>query len=261
MMKKLLAFSLCTMAPCAAMASLSVPSALTQERKAIAGDHYQGAIPIVNMGDDPLVAKVSLVDYHYNSQGESSFGELGTNQRSNAPWITVSHPFIEVPPHHTAQVFYEVVIPEEDTLIGTYWSMVLIEPAENGANLAEDNEIGLQTIVRYGVQLITQIGDTGKHDLKILNQKMEEEEGRIIGFLEVENTGSRLLDPQLMIDLFDDEGNHVGHFLGGKLRILPTCSVKYDIDLSFLQTGQYRAAVILDSGERGVFNAEYQINI
>jgi hypothetical protein len=258
-MKPIFFFLLYLIFPLFGEGALSVPTLLTHERKALPGERYRGKIPIVNQGDQAISATVKLVDYHYNSRGESYFEPAGTRSRSNAPWITLKEKTIEVPPGCTLQIGYDVAIPQENQLSGTYWSVLLIEP--DAISAIEGKDISLQTKLRYGIQLITQIGEIGSQELKLLNKTIEEEDERTTGFFEVENKGSRLMEPILLLDLYDSTGKLIHHFLGQKLRILPSCSVKYDIDLSSLSPGTYQALITLDSGEKGIFEFKEELTL
>ncbi len=107
------------------MAALSVPSTLTHERRAFPSTRiYQGVIPIMNEGEDPIIAKISLCDYSYHFHEGTHFEEPGTHSRSNAPWISLTPSRITLAPETTAQIHYEVAVPQEEQLQGTYWCII-----------------------------------------------------------------------------------------------------------------------------------------
>jgi len=255
-------FIFCTFSFTTCLAHLDLPASLTYEKAAESNTHYDDFIPIKNSGDEPLNVKITHVDYLYNSQGETHFAELGTNARSNAAWMKLSHHFMTIPPHETTRLHFNVTIPDNRQLQGTYWSMFLIEPVVPPADIPEaKNSVGLQTVVRYGVQVITNVGEKGICSLKILNKNITRNESGQLFLLDVENSGSSLLEPGVSIDIFDQSGKLAGHFVGRKCRILPSCSIRYDIDITIIPAGKYKAVVILDGEEKGVFGAQYDLNI
>ena len=115
----------------------------------------------------------------------------------------------------------------------------------------------MQTIIRYGVQIITHIEKKGTYNLKILEKKLSQKTLS----LDVENSGSWMQNPSLLLELVDLQGKKIGKFEAQKQRIFPDCSVKYQIDLSSINPGKYKAMVLLDHGETSLFGAKYDIEI
>ena len=243
-------------------ASLLVPGALSHENKVLPKEILQNAIPIQNEGNQPITVKVTLTDYLFNSQGESSFPPIGTCPRSNAPWIKTSKMYFEVAPHTTYSFPYTLQVPEDPSLQGTYWSIFLIEPVEEQfASPDKEKSLGVQTIIRYGVQVITHIGQTGSYDLKILEKKLVKENGKKLFFLSVDNKGTLAQSPILTLELINSLGKKVERFETSKQRIFPTCSVSYQVDFSKIPEGKYKAIAILDHGEGALFGAQYDLVI
>jgi hypothetical protein len=64
-----------------------------------------------------------------------------------------------------------VQIPEDDTLCGTYWSLLMVEPVpEVQAEVKQDQRAqvsyGITQVVRYAAQIITHIEDSGTRQIK-----------------------------------------------------------------------------------------------
>lgn len=240
---------------------LKMPSMMTHEKTVSPGQKLQGSIPLVNTGDEILRVKIYPVDYLFSADGTNQFLEPGTQSRSNANWLTFTPTYVEIPPHKSAQISYNFQIPEDTSLTGTYWSLLFIEQqGESSKTLQEEDQLAIQTVIRYGFQLITHLENSGKYALKILDKKLLQREGKKVLLVDFENTGTRRLTPQVWVDIFDLQGQAKGHFEGKKMRVYPSCSVRCEIDVTPLPRGSYQALVVFDQGESTVFGAQYTFN-
>jgi hypothetical protein len=121
--------------------------------------------------------------------------------------------------------------------------------------------MGLETKVRYGIQIVTNVGAAGTPRIKFLEKKLLTGEDKIILQMDLENTGERWLSPRVWVELYDGRGTLVGRFQGGKKRIFPGCSVRHKVDLSGVAPGKYKALVVVDNGDQYVFGAKYDLGI
>lgn len=247
------------------LAGVSVVGNLVRTHTVKPGDPFEGIVIVRNNGDSPTDAKVFQTDYLFFSNGRNLYGEPGTTPRSNAGWLTITPSRLDLPAKATAQVHYKGVVPGSADLKGSYWSMLIVEPFVPPAPVVngEKNKItvGLQTMIRFGIQIVTEIGDTGSRSLKVLNKSLVNKDGKKAFRLDVENTGERLQIPALTMELFNKDGISVGKLEGGKSRIYASCSVRYSVDLTEIPPGKYTALVILDNGDDNVTGAQYQLEL
>lgn len=242
--------------------SIIVPGSLTQENIVTPKQIIQGTIPIQNNGDEVATVQITLADYSFNAKGESFFPSKGTLPRSNAPWISTGKMEFDVAPHSTYSFSYSLQVPEDTSLEGSFWSIFLIEPIVNSLSSPKlDKSLGVQTVIRYGVQIISHIENKGSYELKILEKKVVKEDEKRIFFLSVENPGTSMQTPSLFLELIDQQGKKIERLEASKQRILPTCSVTYQIDLSTVPAGSYKAMAILDQGENTLFGAKYDLKL
>lgn len=246
--------------------AISLPGGLTIENDVAIGGRTSGNIVILNNDAEPVTVNIYQTDYMFYADGRSDFGKPGSTPRSNASWITYSPNQITVPPKGSASVAYQISVPNDQSLYGTYWSVIMVEPIPKAAlepPSAEKDKvaIGVQAVFRHAVQMITHIGDTGERALRFASKRLENRDGKVFLVLDVENTGERWLVPALYVDLADQSGRSLGRFEGGKLRIFPGCSVRYFVDLGALKPGGYNALVIADCGEEKLFGARYTLEV
>lgn len=256
----------CLLLASVAEAQVSVVGDLTHETEVKVGESYSGVIFIRNGGEEPEEVKVYQTDYLFFCDGRNTYGEPGETPRSNAEWIRFSPILLVIPPQTTSLVNYVVQVPNDETMVGTYWSMFMVEGTAEGSPEAEKPEagkvkLGIAQVFRYGIQIVTHIGDTGARELKFLNTKLLKEEGRRILQVDVENVGERWLRPILWAELYDRSGSYIGKFEAGKLRTYPTTSVRYRIDLSQVPEGEYQAMVVADCGGDDLFGATYKLEL
>ena len=250
--------------PIGSEAGVSVIGGLSHEREVKVAETYQGVILIRNTAEEPQEVKVYQTDYLFFFDGRNLYGEPGKIARSNADWITFSPHRLIVPAKGTSAVNYTVKVPDDETLLGTYWSMCMVEGISKSSPEAINPEkdkvkIGVRQIMRYGIQMITHIGDTGIRKLSFLKTKLFKEEEKRILQVDLENIGERWLIPFLWTELYDEEGRYMGKFEGGRLLIYPGTSVRFRIDLSEVSEGTYKALVVADSGGDDVFGISYTL--
>jgi hypothetical protein len=247
-------------------ANVGVVNGLTHERIASSGQTYETIVIIKNFSESPSRVKVYQTDFHFYSDGRQIHSEAGKLERSNAGWISYYPKSVVLSAGESAEVKCTVQIPEDDTLCGTYWSLLMVEPVpEVQAELKQEQKAqvsyGITQVVRYAAQIITHIEDSGIRQIKFLDTQFLKEEEKKILQVDVENTGERWLRPILYVELYNEKGDHIGRFEGGKWRIYPGTSVRYRVDLSTLAEGTYKAMIIVDNLDEYVFGAEYSLNI
>ncbi len=233
---------------------------LTDEKEAYPGETYQGTISLTNNDSLPQEVIIYQTDYLFFSDGSNQFGEAGKLERSNAAWITFSPNQLEVPPHQGSRVSYEVKVPNDSTLVGTYWSMLMVEEVGLSLDSLSNMQVGIRQVVRYGFQCVTHIGSTGHHQLSFTGTRLiAEESAKKELEVDVANIGERWAVPSAWVELYDSDGHHVGRFESERKRIFPGTSVRFQMDLGDTPSGKYKALIVLDNGDQNVFGAKYDL--
>ncbi len=225
---------------------------LTEEKTLSAGQQIQGNIPLMNTGEEEALVKIELADYLHNAAGENFFNPPGTNPRSNSSWITFNSPFlISIPPKKTYDFQYSIQVPSDKNLSGTYWSLLLIEPTGSA------NVHGVvNTVVRYGVQIITHVGDEKPSEFKVAKCEFNENHLEV----DAENSGTVVARPEIYVEIQDSAGLKIGPYKGPKERLLPGCSNRYRFDIASLEPGSYKARIVID-GENSTSTGTYRFEI
>jgi hypothetical protein len=235
---------------------------LTYEMKASPGQTYDGSIVLKNTGDEIVEAKLYQTDYQFFCDGNNTYGEPGSMVRSNADWIVFEPKRLTLSPLEEVAIQYTVYVPKEDTLCGSFWCMIMVEEVPMiSPELLEEESVGISTVMRYGIQMITHIDDTGMRQLKFLAADLMMIEGARVLQIDIENTGERWLRPFVWVEVYDTEGKFINKFEGKKLRTFPGTSIRQRIDVSELPGGSFRALVVADCGDDDMFGIQYTLKI
>lgn len=248
-----------------AFAGVTVVGNLARHTVVKPGATFDGVIFLKNTDTHSAEVRIYQTDYLCQADGTNEYGSPGSHARSNANWISVTPVRVIVEGGATVPVRYKGRAPGDPHLQGTYWSMVMIEPsapsAPNPSGASDKVSMGLQTQIRFGVQIVTEIGSTGIRRLQVNGKAISKVDGRRIFNLDLGNDGERLLIPAMNVELFDQTGASIGRFEGGRSRIYPTCSIRTKVDLTDVPSGKYVAMVMLDSGDDQVMAAQYDLTL
>ncbi len=229
------------------------------------GDAFEGVILLKNTGKTSADVRVFQTDYLSYADGTNDYGEPGKAPRSNAAWITVTPSRVKLAAGETQPVRYKGRAPVDPKLRGTFWSMIMVEP-ETAPPITPDGKadqvaVGLQTTIRFAVQIVAEVGQSGTRSLKVQDKRIVHGEGKRALLLDIANDGERLLVPLMTVELFDQQGASIGRFDAGRARIYPACAVRARVDLTDVPNGKYVAMVLLDSGDAQVMGAQYDLEI
>ena len=249
-------------ASAAARPSIAVIGSFSHEFTAEPGKSYEGDIDLKNVGDTAGEVKIFSTDYTFSADGRTAYGDPGLLPRSNARWITFSPSQLTVPPGETLSVHFTLQVPDDPSLRGTYWSVLIVEPISESSpeSVRQQDQkatLTIRQVVRYGIQIIADLApDAATREIRFSKLDLQMVEGRPTLSVDVDNTGERWLVGTLQVELYDAEGDYVGRFAGGAKRLFPGTGARYVVDLSGLERGSYQALLVLDSGGDDVFGAD-----
>jgi hypothetical protein len=245
-------------------AQISVPGKLTDEHRAVAGQTYGGVIAVTNSTTRPQEARVYQTDYITQVDGAISYEDPGSAPRSNARWVTVGSRVI-VPPGQSADIPYNVTVPNTPGLSGTYWSMVMIETIPPGS--AESSlpgtsparvGVGLTTRFRTGVQIITHVGTPGPPAAKFETAKVQSSDTAKALQFDLRNSGETSIRPVITLELYAEDGAHVTTLTSTRGLLHPGLALRQRFSLGrSIKPGRYRAVVTADLGGGTIIGARY----
>ena len=140
--------------------------------------------------------------------------------------------------------------------------MLLIEDVPiSDTGEAKKNTISIVQVVRFGVQLVTNLGNNPLVTVKYMNANLTIDDEYKSLSIDIQNDGQLWLRPLVYAEVYDLLGKYIGKFEGGKKRIYPSTSVRITMDLTGVPEGEYKALVISDGGEGAVFGGTYTLKL
>ena len=246
--------------PATARAQIAVIGSTVEERDAAPGQRYEGTIVVRNLTNTPQPVRIYQTDYRFFADGTSRFDSAGSQVRSNAPWVRPSVSSVTIPPATDVNVTYVVTVPAIDSLRGTYWSAVMIEGAPTAPPAAGAHEIGLGAVVRYAVQLATQLPTAGSRRVRLARNTFgPDTAGTRTLAMTVENTGERAYRPALWVELYDATGAQRARIQQQRGLLYPGSSLLQRFTFPKLPAGNYKAVVFADTGDETVSAAQYTL--
>ncbi len=242
-------------------ANILVLNGLTHESTGELGTKYKDRIEIQNNGSEERSVRVYLRDYWFSYTGESRHDEPGTLDRSNAAWVNFSPQLLTLQPNEKAFVDFEVSVPQIDSLKGTYWSVIMVEGIVPPDTVASTRGVKINTAIRYAVQIITNIGETGTKDLQFLGLELANDGTNNLLNVAVENTGECILRPEISLEVFDENGISQGIFKADRRKTLPGTSISTSLVLEGIKPGSYTAILVADCDEDHIYGTNISLEI
>ena len=257
-----MAIMVCGLFPFCANAGFEVVGSLINKYSAQKGETYSAKIKIHNTGDKEQEIRVYQRDYLFNYTGASFYNEPGTHKRSNAAWIQYSPKTIILKGKEMQDVLFEVTVPQNDTLEGTYWSVLMVEGVSQ-LKPSTKGQLNINTSIRYAIQIITNIGQTGTGALEFQKPGIVTEDDKTFFDVVLLNTGERLISPEVSMELFDaTSGESVKVIKVPKNGMYPTTSTKCRFPLEGIPTRKtYLAIIVADGTGNDVFGLEYTLEL
>ncbi|MBU4317753.1 MAG: hypothetical protein KKF30_10825 [Proteobacteria bacterium] len=244
--------------------AITVSSDLCQEKISETGTSYSDVVKIFNKDKKPVEIKFYQKDYRFFSDGTNQFGDPGKEARSNAGWIKQLPQQATIQPEETLLVNYTVDVPNDGQLTGSYWSMIMVEQV-NQEELemlsSSQKQTGIHQLTRYGIQVVTHIGDTGTRQIEFKNLKLIKNSDKRFLQIDMANSGTRALRTALWVDFYAETGGFTKKVNGTRRRIFPDCGVMQELDLGEIPPGDYKAVVVADAGEETVFGTSFSIKL
>jgi hypothetical protein len=246
-------------------ADVTVKGSLTRQNDSAPGQTYEGVLELLNSAETPQEVKVYQTDYFFYADGRVLYGEPGKQERSNARWISFNPETFIIPPKESALVRYTVTVPADDSLSGSYWSLLMVEGIPEGSpeSTIAPGKVGLgvRQVFRCGVQMITDIGAAAAGKIRFVTSRLVKEGTEQSLLLDIENTGLRWMRASVSAELYDPAGTFIGKFEADPLRLYPGTSGRFKIDLSGVQNNTYKAFILVDGGGSDIFGANLKLVI
>jgi hypothetical protein len=238
------------------------------------GEHYSGVVNVVNMASEPITVKLSPWDM-VREAGETDnypYTSLeGMEPRSLLPYVTYVHDMVTVPPGKTAAIPFDVDIPEDPSLNGSYWFVMMTEQVtEDEVIFPEEEEepeapvIGVQHKLRFALVFMVTIKDS-EHVLKakFSGIKIVKESGIPRVTATLSNQGNVYIKPEPWLEIRDSTGALTHTEDGNRRTVLPESGLDFNFFLkdTLFNPGEYLLLVIADYGKPNLIAAQGRLTI
>ncbi len=247
--------------PVGLMASVEVIGSLKQVYNTNPGDVVKGQIKIQNNDAADQEVRIYQTDFLFNFQEQTFYDEPGGQKRSNASWIQYSPRTVVLKSKESRNVEYEITVPKGDSIIGSYWSVIMVE----GVDPIDPNQKGdlsIRTATRYAVQVVNEINNRGTGKLKFMDPTLiKAEEGKKLYLaIDLLNEGQHYIAPEVSIELYDQDGILVKKITAPKRGLYPTTSARFKLDLEGVPSKKtYTAMIVAAGADDDVFGLEYTL--
>jgi hypothetical protein len=248
--------------------AIHVSGGLFQESTLAVGATTQNVLLIQNLGNQAQNVILYQKDETFE-QGVSSFLPVGSNERSNAPWIELETERLLVPAQTTLHIPYQMKVPDDSSLIGSYWSVVMVQ-AEAADVLAreqpEKRGVTVQQTFRTAVRLVTHLDSEprAKPVLRFDGSALQmSDEGPIQLRVNLANPGVMGLYLRVFAAVIDQHGQNLGQFSPrfDQVRLLPTSEAVRTINFPDLVEGQYEIILVAENRDGQLFGARYVLTM
>jgi hypothetical protein len=243
-------------------AQIAVIGSTVVERVALPGETYAGTVVVRNLTKQHQPVRIYQTDYLFYADGTSRYDVGGTAPRSNSRWVVPAQRSLIIAPLSDATVSYAVSVPKSDSLVGSYWSAIMVEAAPITPSMpsADRSNVTVGTVMRYAVQVATHIRASGSRKVTFASARVvAETDGAQVFELDVVNSGERAHRPTMWIEVYDNDGTLRAKARQERGLLYPGTSLRQRFALGRISAGAYRAVVFADSGDDAVFAAPFTL--
>ncbi len=240
---------------------VAVLNGLAHEFNVSPGNIYRGSIELQNSSDGTQIVTLIQNDMSTKYNGETIYTDSLLHNRSNRSWIKISNLIITIESKEKRTIDFEINVPNSNSLIGSYWSVIMVEPRDPINIQKNENGINIQSKVRYAVQIVCNIGGTGITDLKFINILKKTYNKKQYLEVDIENTGQVLIKATLSLELFNEEGTSLPIIKSEKQRIFPLSSKRYMLDIISIKPGVYQGILIADCETDDLFGRNITLHL
>jgi hypothetical protein len=237
------------------------------------GDVINGIVNVNSSRDRAIGITVNSGDLwrSLDEKGNYQFIEgTGKESRSLLPWLSYSPESTDLPAHGNLKISYQIKVPNDPSLHGTYWAALFVSSIPTQEELekpapANSNEarIGINIVFRYCALITVTIKGAEAPHAKFTNISIEDSETGPKAVAEVENSTTTLVKPKFWLQVKDTAGRTVSQTEKQDFTILPESKRRVKIAFADkpLAAGQYLLLVIADYGAPKLIGAQAKLTV
>lgn len=246
-------------------AAVEINGDLVRDYYLRSGEEITGELSLINRSNEKKGVRLFILDYCQSQKNNIVFQEQNTNQRSNANWVkllTAKQVVIEA--NAQKKIQYNIKAPDDLSLQGSFWSIIIIEQDGEILSKAPQEEIktSLRHVIRYGIKIRTHLDSKNKNIIEIIDRELifQKEQGYFFS-MKLANQGDNFLNLEIKGEIYDLKGKFVKNTAEVNFVLYPKQEKSYLLALTDLNTGQYQVLIIINNQSGQSWAAYYTIFI
>jgi len=248
-------------------ANIVINNGLTHSFDSKPGSTIKGNIEVQNIGESERRIIIYKEDLLRACDGKELKVDSLSHDRSSISWMTLGEFEKVLEPNEKFIIPYEMVVPENPELNGSYWNMILVEMAEAIDKTKDHRGISVSTKMRYGIQVITDIKSSGEEESKVSGEEIQftdfkliKEDSINVVQVQLMNKSIFRVNVNLLLSLFSEDGEEVKSIELNPKKIYPNSCSNFDLYMEGVEPGLYSAQIIADYGVDG-FGIDLEIEL
>jgi len=237
-----------------------VLSGLTNVGSANPGEVVEGEVLLQNIGDKEERILIYLKDLVQDCHTATSYAPVGTHSRSSGNWIELNASDKVLAPMEEFSLKYNVKIPEENSLHGSYWSILMVEIVDPIKEDQLDYGIAMDSKIRYGIQLITNIGVEETSVIEFAGVELNQRDSGHVLLATAENISEFMVTPTLVLEVYNQNAELVLKTEVPFKKVYPKSCKTFELPIQNLEKGDYDALLVADYG-KDLFGTNIEFSI
>lgn len=222
---------------------------LTHVHQSKSGALISGVIQLRNTSETEQRIVFYLNDMVQECGKETVLTPKIINSRSLFNWFTTSVNERVLAPKEDFELLYTINVPNEDNLLGSYWGVLMVEIEKPIKEDQLEHGLKLESKVRYGIQIITDINTFKIPELEFNNIEFKDEANEKLILVDVQNNGVFVAQPDLYIELFNKEGVRIKRDEVRLKKVYPNSCKLFSFDVTDIPPGSYTATIAADNNQ------------
>ena len=224
---------------------------LTHTHKSNSGGVISGVIKLKNTKDTEQRVLLYFNDLFQKCGEETLLTNEITHDNSIQKWLSTEINEYVLKGKEEYELVYTVNVPDDSSLNGSYWGVLMIEVEEPIKEDELDYSVKLQSKVRYGIQIITDINEKTSPELDFYNVEIDRDKNEVPRsiLVEAQNLGIFYVEPTIVLEVFNEDGEQKKKIEVKFKKIYPEYCKVFQLDISDLPKGKYTGVIVADYGE------------
>jgi hypothetical protein len=229
--------------------NVAIINGLTQVKSGTSGDVIQGEVVLLNTSNEEQRVIFEINEALFSCSGPRIYTEKNPHAQSSSSWFSAEVADKVLAAKEKYVYKYTITIPDDQNLRGSYWNMLMVTIEKPIKEETLNDNVGLNTKLRYGVGIITNVNSLDEVNLYFDQVDLKNEGETPVRQLEVRiNNGGLFVEGVVLsLEVYDQEGNKVNQLSTDRNMAFPGACKSFYLDVSVLEPGDYQCILLAES--------------